>query len=580
MKKIVLIAGAVSALAGVAMGIPPVPPPAPSSGPDVVVSGIGFGSTGVAPFGETPSTAVANNGTVGAITAYSIATISCNLGNVDAIWIDTGAQPNRHPVIGTQMYRYQVVNGAGQFEQVGMNWLKHGFCALDAVNCTQLTNPVGTLVPNGSCDWLGPFSTDTYSAGLNGQQSNLGPRSEVNPWTGAYPYPYLLQPGATGDAIFKRTQVKTAELTPAGNNWLFEAVYICTDEPAANRYNNYSYRQATLSGTNFTMANSTEALRPAIVGWKEKFESGVTIVNIDPSGASDGRLVLGYKVTQTGPTTWHYEYNLFNMNNHNSVRSFSVPMDTALQLSNVDFNDVDYHSGEPYSLTDWAFVSGGGAGAWSTDTFAQNNNANALRWSTMYSFRFDANSAPTTGTITLGMFRDGSTVAVNAVQVPSVPPPPTPGAFTLRVPGDGETVANLTPTFEWTDSSNADSYDITVATDPGLSNIVATANVATTTWTINSGALAANTEYWWGVTANNAFGTTGSSPVRSQFFTPPPVCVGDLNGDNATNTADLALFLGAFGTSVTPGTGADLNGDGNVNTADLALFLGGFGCGV
>jgi hypothetical protein len=58
---------------------------------------------------------------------------------------------------------------------------------------------------------------------------------------------------------------------------------------------------------------------------------------------------------------------------------------------------------------------------------------------------------------------------------------------------------------------------------------------------------------------------------------PPPACVGDLNGDNSVNTADLTSFLGQFGSIVTPGTGADLNNDGAVNTSDLTLFLGAFG---
>ncbi len=58
---------------------------------------------------------------------------------------------------------------------------------------------------------------------------------------------------------------------------------------------------------------------------------------------------------------------------------------------------------------------------------------------------------------------------------------------------------------------------------------------------------------------------------------PPPGCLGDLNGDNSVNTADLTQFLGGFGSTVTPGTGADLNNDGAVNTADLTLFLGAFG---
>lgn len=57
----------------------------------------------------------------------------------------------------------------------------------------------------------------------------------------------------------------------------------------------------------------------------------------------------------------------------------------------------------------------------------------------------------------------------------------------------------------------------------------------------------------------------------------PPPCMGDLNGDRIVNTADLSLFLGVFGQTVTPGAPGDFNGSGTINTADLALLLGGFG---
>jgi hypothetical protein len=60
-----------------------------------------------------------------------------------------------------------------------------------------------------------------------------------------------------------------------------------------------------------------------------------------------------------------------------------------------------------------------------------------------------------------------------------------------------------------------------------------------------------------------------------QLVTPP--CPGDLNGDNAVNTADLTRFLGRFGSSVLRGSNGDFNGDTLVNTADLTYFLGRFG---
>ena len=45
---------------------------------------------------------------------------------------------------------------------------------------------------------------------------------------------------------------------------------------------------------------------------------------------------------------------------------------------------------------------------WSTETFAQNQNANAIRWGTLYNFRFDADQPPQQTNATVGYFKTGS----------------------------------------------------------------------------------------------------------------------------------------------------------------------------
>ena len=56
------------------------------------------------------------------------------------------------------------------------------------------------------------------------------------------------------------------------------------------------------------------------------------------------------------------------------------------------------------------------------------------------------------------------------------------------------------------------------------------------------------------------------------------VCVGDLNGDNVVDLADLSVLLGHFGTAsgATPADG-DLDGDGDVDLTDLSVLLSRFG---
>jgi hypothetical protein len=397
-------------------------------GPDVIVSTIG--------------SSYSEYGAAGGIGAYAVTTVSCNVGDAIAIWIDAGAQPNRHPVIGTQLYRYATVNGATRFEQIGMSWLKHGFCALDAPSCTNI-NPNGisnpTYVANSSCDWLGLFATDTYSAGLNASQPGCGPRSEIQPWTGAYPFPYILgSGGGSPGGIYKRLQVRNTDLDPAQNagaQYWTEVVYICTDEAEPQRYNNYSVRQTNvgaLSGGQYNLefTGATLPLIPAVQRWAQ-IDAGVAISHVDIPG--DGRLYLARKVTNLGGGQYNYEYALFNMNSDRGAQAVSVPLGNSSNATNVEFHDVDYHSGEPYSLTDWSSVVTPGANVvWSTQTHAQNVNANALRWSTTYNYRFRSSGAPAPGNVTVTLFKPGTPTSVTftGVDVPG-------GSFCPDSDGDG-----------------------------------------------------------------------------------------------------------------------------------------------
>src|SRR4029077_16770605 len=65
---------------------------------------------------------------------------------------------------------------------------------------------------------------------------------------------------------------------------------------------------------------------------------------------------------------------------------------------------------------------------WSTETFAQNPNANANRWGTLYNFRFDSTAAPVLDQATIAFFKTGSPITVD-VMVPFMSdqsPTPTP----------------------------------------------------------------------------------------------------------------------------------------------------------
>ena len=345
-------------------------------------------------------------GHVGDITSFSIGTNSCNVGTCWLNWFAHSSGSSEHPVIGQSMYRLK----DGRFEQVGQSWLKHGFTALSLGLCSP--DCIGT-----SGTHLGVNCSDPYSSNLNGQQSNLGPKFEVNAQAGTHPHPFATA-GQTGNSIFKRLQVHDADLDPAlngGAQYWVEGQYITKDDAEAGRANNNaSHRPITVSGSgtffDIAFAGSTVREQPAIREWAE-LDPAVDMIDIQVP--KDGLFILGAKATALGGGVWHYEYAVHNLNSLRSGGTFSVPIPDGATITNIGFHDVDYHSGEPYPGTDW--THNGGADfkvEWATEPAAQNPNANAIRWGTTYNFRFDADVEPATHDVTLGLFRPGSPSAI------------------------------------------------------------------------------------------------------------------------------------------------------------------------
>jgi cysteine-rich repeat protein len=349
---------------------------------------------------------VSNYSSLGGMEAFAVGTTSCNIGSENLQWV---ASTNEHPVISQNMYRLK----DGRYEQVGQSWLKHGFTAL-----TQNICGCGCSGQGGSV--LGVGCSDPYCCGLNGSQARLGPRSEVNAHTGFYPYPFTDgDQGSTGDSTYKRLQVPISDLDPAqdgGGTYFVEGHYIASDDAAdGNGDNNASYRQITVSGSgsswSISLASTTQREQPGIRAWQD---SDPSVVETDVRILNEGLVILAAKTTDLGGGMWHYEYAVQNLNSDRSIHSFSVPIDPTANVSNIGFNDVHSHSGEPYDLTDWPGSKVGSAVVWQTDDFGTNPNANAIRWSTMYNFRFDADRGPQATQATLGIFKPGTPTAVLA----------------------------------------------------------------------------------------------------------------------------------------------------------------------
>ena len=385
--------------------------------PDVIVGGLG-----VSGFNGANQNDIVEWGTSGGIMAYSVATTSCNIGTSPLDWYDFngGGSPGveHHPVIAQNMFR--LMNG--RFEHIGQSWLKHGFCALDQDLCD-------TCQDTGTCDVLGVGCSDPYTASRNGTGGSgcggfLGPKSDVNATTGEFSCPFSRTASGVLPTI-GRLQVATSDLALPGAKYYFEGQYVTQDDAqSGNGYNSVSWREVSIAGPpNYIAAPVTVTMEeePAIFAWQTD-DPLVKIIKLDdPDG---GRFWIGYRATDLGGGQWHYEYAIHNLNSHISGQSFSIPIAAGVNVSNIGFHDCDYHSGEIHSGTDWPVSVGGGSITWETNTWTIGNDltTNALRWGTLYNFRFDADTPPTLGAATFGLFRPTSPQSANLnVLVPAAP---------------------------------------------------------------------------------------------------------------------------------------------------------------
>lgn len=363
-------------------------------------------------------------GTVSGTTAYSFGAGHCNVGTSELSVVQAS---NQHYVFTENLFRYSVVDGSGRFEQIGQGWVFHSFCSLQSAMCS-------TCAPAcaGCCERLGVGCSDTNSASRVGQSSQLGPRWEVNPSTGAFSFPFS-SPGA--GMLAGRVQVSQAALDPAlnpGAAYFAELAEVAPDDAAAgNQDNNASYRRFNVgvlgvNGYPLVVSGATVRQQSAINAWAAQ-DAGVGSV-IHSTNSSVGRFSVASSATPLGGGVWHYEYAVYNMNSDRAGGSFSVPVPAGVTVTNIGFHDVDYHSaGNPYDATDWAWVRNASDVTWQTTSFSVNPNANALRWGTLYNFRFDANTGPAlNASVTLGLFKPGtpSDLTIAGMKAP-VPPPPT-----------------------------------------------------------------------------------------------------------------------------------------------------------
>ena len=411
-------------------------------GPDIIVGDM----PGLAQFGSTTDQV-----------GLGMGGTSCNNGDVPVHFYQL---PNPdHSVVTQNLYRMS--GGASnndRMEQIGQAWVKHTFGASQENACGF------GCTPFGDDSELGPGCSDPYSASQNafqGQTNNgaLGSRAWVNPFTGFFPVNPRPEnhTGHTHTGTSHRMLVNKTDLNTTMNvgatyyaemqyDSMHEYAWCQTHPGQCNMYNNASYRRYNVTGTTsftFSAAAAPVRMTPATGAWP-----GATSSTIEPEPGVDGRAFVVYKITGPVAGIWHYEYAIHNQNLDRSIQSFSVPLGCGITLSNIGFHAPPNHPGFPndgtvgnagFSNAAWTANQTLDAMSWNTETFAQNPNANAVRFGTMYNFRFDSDRPPQAANATIGFFKTGTPITVG-IQAPS------PDVCTGATPTPTATPPGATPT--------------------------------------------------------------------------------------------------------------------------------------
>jgi hypothetical protein len=376
---------------------------------------------------------VLNTTSQGGIEAVTFGTMACNMGDQPLDWF---ASTTQHPVTTSSLFRLQTIDSVSRFEQVGIGWVAHEFFALSQATCCTDCQPT-----NGQA--LGVRCSSPLGASYQSFHANLAPRFDINAFTGEFPFPPS-NPPIVG-SIARRVQVAIADLDPrqnGGGSYFVESMYVHPDEAGwGNQFNNASWRPVVVSGTgdawNLALSGAATREQPAIYAWKSAVPSVMLAEQIVPG---EGLFIVGANVTEIAPGQWHYEYAVENINSDRSARSFRVPLPPGSGASQIGFHDVTYHDGDgaggqDVDGTDWASNVIGPELVWQTQTWEENINANALRWGTLYNFRFVTTTAPVEGDVTLGLFKPSPSLDApvpNSIAVRTL----VPAAATIVCPAD------------------------------------------------------------------------------------------------------------------------------------------------
>ncbi|MBB5663866.1 hypothetical protein GGE68_002056 [Rhizobium leguminosarum] len=340
---------------------------------------------------------------VGTQIGLTASTNSCNAGDAPLSW--KRLPDAKHPAITLNFYRIY----DGRIEQLAGSWVKHGFYATNQNDCAGLPEVMITCQAGIGGSELRPGCSDYYGEDLNADPENLGPRSRIsNPSTAQFDGDKAkdLSGYPTSNPTERILMVDEKELTVSGARYFVEAHYITADDAlAGNARNNVSFREVepVLRTGAWVLKNKAEEVRgqPAISAW---LEDGAQLSEIEAlEGGAKTFVVVGSKVIPLSDGKFRYEYVVYNMNSELAVSGFLVP-GRRIDADSIGFKAVASH-GEIWSNDAWQHKLENDTLKWNTKAFADDPNANAIRWGSTYNFWFVSDSKPVRVDATVTRFR-------------------------------------------------------------------------------------------------------------------------------------------------------------------------------
>ncbi|WP_154222228.1 hypothetical protein [Marinicella rhabdoformis] len=318
-----------------------------------------------------------------------------NVGEADVVWQGkfTGPVPpynnEQHPFLNWAMYR-EIDN---RFEQVAISDIKHAFFAQNQ-NCTY--NCGNNFILYKGCE-------DTYTVSNNDGGSYLGPREELEAFTGLWeqqcsffdPDCNNTQNNTSNSTDENRLVVNESQFSDPALSYYFSSWYLVRED--VNIFNGmgwmsyeFSQNQQNLtwnmhSPSSFQNGPASDAYLPPNTTANDLMSASHRTLQV-----GEGHLTVAVKVIDLGGGNFRYNYMIENHDYDPQVEQIIVPLDDDASYTDFVWSDKDLILSNNWSTTRQDNLL----------SLTQTND-NLIDWGMLFSFSFTSDRPPELGLIRL-----------------------------------------------------------------------------------------------------------------------------------------------------------------------------------